>query len=261
MSSSPVDRNSNPFDMSQLLAILSSVEQKIDTLTSNMDAKLGTMSDRVSKVEETVQLMLPLLKTADGVSHKKALSSAVSNQDTKTIELLFKLHKFTPDELNDPLDIAWQKEDIAMIDQLIARGARVSDFMLKERAKYEKSLLHVLKRGVTKIDSESVACIIDIYKKKGIDIDTPSEYGYTLLQRASCSGNEDAVKKLLACGASPTKAGPEGKTAIDYAQSQGHTTIVTLLENPVAQGTSSPSSFPWPFSVASSATQPRQKNE
>jgi ankyrin repeat protein len=47
---------------------------------------------------------------------------------------------------------------------------------------------------------------------------------------AACNGHVVVVTTLLEAGASAMAAMPDGRTALSFARSRGHTTIVALLE-------------------------------
>lgn len=55
--------------------------------------------------------------------------------------------------------------------------------------------------------------------------------GWTPLMYASAEGNLEVVELLLENGADPNLEDTDGETAIDFAANNGHSEVVTLLEN------------------------------
>ena len=58
------------------------------------------------------------------------------------------------------------------------------------------------------------------------------EYGRTALQYAACNGSLAIATRLLEGGADLTLRANDGKTALDYARSYGHSEVVALLSQP-----------------------------
>ena len=56
--------------------------------------------------------------------------------------------------------------------------------------------------------------------------------GWTALHEAACNGNLASATRLLEGGADLTLRTKDGKTALDYARSQGHSEVVALLSQP-----------------------------
>lgn len=54
--------------------------------------------------------------------------------------------------------------------------------------------------------------------------------GSTPLLTAASLGNEGVVKVLLGAGADKSLKNSDGKTALDFARSEGHSTTAKLLE-------------------------------
>lgn len=70
--------------------------------------------------------------------------------------------------------------------------------------------------------------VMDTLLKWGASLDQPDTAGFTPLIEASSRGNELVVRWLLNAGANASLK-VSGKTALDYAYSEGHTAIAALL--------------------------------
>lgn len=79
---------------------------------------------------------------------------------------------------------------------------------------------------------ETVLLLLD----EGADIDVQDSIeGWSALMYAAAEGNREVVKILLNHGADASLEDEDGETAIDFAESNGHTQTVTLLSNSLTQ--------------------------
>src|SRR4051812_32123918 len=158
-----------------------------------------------------------LLLAASPASAGTKLIEAVKRGDAAAVRALI-AQKAPGNDINasDPdgstaLHWAVQRDDVALIDMLLAAGADV-----KAATRY-------------KITPLSLACtngnarVVDRLLKAGADPNAVSEEGQTALMTASLTGTPDAVRLLLEAGANVNAVEPyKGQTALMWAASEGN---------------------------------------
>jgi len=77
--------------------------------------------------------------------------------------------------------------------------------------------------------AECVRVLLDA----GADVDARQHGGYTALMEAALQGNEEMVRALLDAGADPMLTSDEGRSAVDFAESEGYPDLADLLRNAV----------------------------
>ena len=101
---------------------------------------------------------------------------------------------------------------------LLARGARQ-----ELRNKFGATALH----HAAEYGSANIIKLL--HAAPGAQVDARDNTGVTPLAYASCSGREDAVRTLLACGARQELQNKDGMAALHFAAQDGHTGVVELL--------------------------------
>jgi len=165
-----------------------------------------------------------LLLAASTASASTKLIEAVKRGDAAAVRALI-AQKTPVNNINAPdtdgstaLHWAVQRDDVALVDMLLAAGADV-----KAATRY-------------KITPLSLACtngnarVVDRLLKAGADPNGTSEEGQTALMTASLTGKPDAVRLLLEAGASVNAVEPyKGQTALMWAASEGNASAAEIL--------------------------------
>ena len=78
---------------------------------------------------------------------------------------------------------------------------------------------------------------VELLLKKGAEVNVQGKLeGFTALMTAASEGQLDVVRILLAHGADPALEDEDGDTAKSFAEQNGHSAVVAVLENPPAAG-------------------------
>jgi ankyrin repeat protein len=163
-----------------------------------------------------------LLRAAGGLSlHEAALDGAAAR-----IELLLDAAPWAVDLLSPD---GWTALHLAAflgrdesVSALLERGA---DARIMGRAFEQNLPIHAAAAG-RRLGPAAFTALIAATGAA----DAPQKQGYTALMIAAGNGFEAAVDALLAAGADPKRAAPDGKTAIGQARAHGHEALAQRLE-------------------------------
>jgi uncharacterized protein len=172
----------------------------------------------------TALVGVALLLSAWPAAASTKLIDAVKRGDVSAVRVLI-AQKAPGNDVNapdpdgsTPLHWAVQRDNVALVDVLLAAGANV-----KVATRYNITPL-------------SLACtngnarIVDRLLKAGADPNATSEEGQTALMTASLTGKPDAVRLLLETGANVNAVEPyKGQTALMWAASEGNAAAAELL--------------------------------
>ncbi len=148
---------------------------------------------------------------------------------------------------------AINKQDAALVKQLIAKGATVNELepngdaplIMASYKGYTEIVRLLLEAGAdvgvldpgmkaTALHAAAYAGHASAAKllvEYGIDIDKQGPYnGYTALHDATWQNNLDVVKLLIDSGADLTIQSNDGQTPLQFAKSRHHDKIVALIE-------------------------------
>lgn len=118
-----------------------------------------------------------------------------------------------------PLIEVASKGDIATVQTLLAQGANVNEKDKDGRT----ALMWAAFNGHT--------AIVEVLLAKGAEMNAKdNEYGWTALMVAARNGHTATVEALLTQGADVHAKDKDGKTALQLAESEGHTHIAQLLK-------------------------------
>ncbi len=118
---------------------------------------------------------------------------------------------------SDPMMVAVQSGDEAMVRLLAAKGAKI------DAPKKLSGPLHI---AVLRRRPEMVKLLLEL----GARVDAPDDRESTPLMLAAKSGQAEVARYLLSKGADKSLKEGRGMTALEHAREQGHPDIVQLLE-------------------------------
>jgi ankyrin repeat protein len=88
----------------------------------------------------------------------------------------------------------------------------------------------LLEKGTIDISAEDVLNRKHVLGSIKVDVNTQDKFGRTLLWWAATYGDTDVVEFLLSEGADPDAVDGWGGTALSQASEEGHTEVITLIE-------------------------------